>query len=523
MTTLLDPEQKVEILDPDSLRSDPSNLTVILHEEDHTIGNSLKHILCKMQDVEFCGYNVPHPLEDKILIRLQTKRGVAAADVLVKDMPSEIIAIQFGQCGNQIGDAFWRALCAEHGIASNGVPIQSDFDSKDLKRADDERYVPRAVLVDLEPRVINGIITSDYRTLYNMENIFMSKSGGGAGIILPVVTSREAQEALFDILEREAENSDYLEGFMLCHAIAGGTGSGMGSHALEKISDRFPKKLVQTYSVFPVMKKGEASDVVVQPYNSILTLARLIEHPNCVVVLDNTALHRIASENGPDSNLSFSHINSMVSRIMCASTATLRFPGAMNTRLINLIAPLAAYPPMRFIQTGFTPLREGDTTVMKTSVGDVLRRLLQPKSMMSSAVMEKGIDHCMLSALAILQGRIDPTEIYSSLAKIKERRDIKFAPWGSGSLNITQCRRSPYLPMTNRVSGLMLCNHTNAASIFQESLNQCETLLKKKAYLDQFLKEDSDIMDMLSDAVERVRETVQTYRNATKPDFIEIN
>lgn len=65
---------------------------------------------------------------------------------------------------------------------------------------------------------------------------------------------------------------------------------------------------------------------------------------------------------------------------------------------------------------------------------------------------------------------------------------FRFAPWGSGSLNITQCRRSPYLPMTNRVSGLMLCNHTNAASLFQESLNQCETLLKKKAYLDQFLK-----------------------------------
>ncbi|VDO54783.1 unnamed protein product [Onchocerca flexuosa] len=36
------------------------------------------------QDVEFCGYNVPHPLEDKILIRLQTKPGVVAADVLMK-------------------------------------------------------------------------------------------------------------------------------------------------------------------------------------------------------------------------------------------------------------------------------------------------------------------------------------------------------------------------------------------------------------------------------------------------------
>lgn len=44
---------------------------------------------------------------------------------------------------------------------------------------------------------------------------------------------------MFDILEREADNSDYLEGFVLCHAISGGTGSGMGSYVLEKISDRY--------------------------------------------------------------------------------------------------------------------------------------------------------------------------------------------------------------------------------------------------------------------------------------------
>ena len=37
----------------------------------------------------------------------------------------------------------------------------------------------------------------------------------------------------------------------MCHSIAGGTGSGMGSYVLEHINDRFPKKLIQTYSVFP--------------------------------------------------------------------------------------------------------------------------------------------------------------------------------------------------------------------------------------------------------------------------------
>lgn len=34
--------------------------------------------------MEFCGYNVPHPLEDKILVRIQTKEGVRAGSVLME-------------------------------------------------------------------------------------------------------------------------------------------------------------------------------------------------------------------------------------------------------------------------------------------------------------------------------------------------------------------------------------------------------------------------------------------------------
>ena len=48
----------------------------------------------------------------------------------------------------------------------------------------------------------------------------------------------------------------------------------MGSYILEQLNDHFPKKLVQTYSVFPNWEEDQ-SDVVVQPYNSMLTLKRL--------------------------------------------------------------------------------------------------------------------------------------------------------------------------------------------------------------------------------------------------------
>ena len=48
-------------------------------------------------------------------------------------------------------------------------------------QADDEHYIPRAVLLDLEPRVIHSILSSSYAKLYNHENIYMSEHGGGAG------------------------------------------------------------------------------------------------------------------------------------------------------------------------------------------------------------------------------------------------------------------------------------------------------------------------------------------------------
>ncbi len=55
--------------------------TFVLHEEDHTLGNSLRYMIMKNPEVEFCGYTVPHPSENKINFRIQTK-GPPAKDVL---------------------------------------------------------------------------------------------------------------------------------------------------------------------------------------------------------------------------------------------------------------------------------------------------------------------------------------------------------------------------------------------------------------------------------------------------------
>ncbi|XP_067104107.1 DNA-directed RNA polymerases I and III subunit RPAC2 [Osmerus mordax] len=62
--------------------ADEGCVTFVLHEEDHTLGNSLRYMVMKRPDVEFCGYSITHPSESKINFRIQTRGGLAAVEPL---------------------------------------------------------------------------------------------------------------------------------------------------------------------------------------------------------------------------------------------------------------------------------------------------------------------------------------------------------------------------------------------------------------------------------------------------------
>jgi len=442
-------------------------------------------------------------------------------------MPREIITLQVGQCGNQIGSEFWKQLCAEHGISPGGLledyAMQGD-DRKDVffYQADDEHYIPRALLLDLEPRVVNMIQTSDHRDLFNPENVFVSKDGGGAGNnwASGYRQGEENHEHIMEMVDREADNSDSLEGFVLCHSIAGGTGSGMGSYLLERLNDHFPKKLVQTYSVFPNWEQDQ-SDVVVQPYNSLLTLKRLTLNADCVVVLDNTALNRIAVDRLRIANPTVNQLNSLVSTVMAASTTTLRYPGYMNNDLVGLVASLIPTPRCHFLMTGYTPLVLSDaqtSAVRKTTVLDVMRRLTQTKNIMVSATTRKG---CYISILNIIQGAVDPTQVHKALQRIRERKLVNFIPWGPASIQVALSRKSPYVETEHKVSGLMLANHTCVAQLFAKTIVQYDRIRKRNAFIDNYRKEPmfAENLDEFDSAREVVVGLRDEYKAAERGDY----
>ncbi|KAJ5744794.1 hypothetical protein N7533_009664 [Penicillium manginii] len=440
----------------------------------------------------------------------------------------EIITIQAGQCGNSVGSQFWQQLCQEHGINQDGN--LEDFateggDRKDVffYQSDDTRYIPRAILLDLEPRVLNGIQSGPYKNIYNPENFFVGEQGVGAGNNwgLGYAAGETVQEEIFDMIDREADGSDSLEGFMLLHSIAGGTGSGLGSFILERMNDRFPKKLIQTYSVFPDLY----SDIVVNPYNSLLSMQRLTQDADSVVVLDNGALSRIVADRLHVEKPSFDQTNQLVSTVMSASTTTLRYPGYMHNDLAGIIASLIPTPRSHFLLPSYTPFTgdnvEQAKTVRKTTVLDVMRRLLQPKNRMVSITPSKS--SCYISILNIIQGEADPTDVHKSLLRIRERRLASFIPWGPASIQVALTKKSPYLHHSNRVSGLMLANHTSVATLFKRIIQQYDRLRKRNAFLDQYRKSAafSEELTEFDEARSVVMDLIGEYEAAERPDYLD--
>ena len=95
----------------------------------------------------------------------------------------ELVHLQVGQCGNQMGSKFWEAMGEEHGIDSAGA-FCGDSDAL-LERvnvyfteARAGRFVPRAVLVDLDPTTLDSLRAGPGGSLFHPDNFVFGQAGG---------------------------------------------------------------------------------------------------------------------------------------------------------------------------------------------------------------------------------------------------------------------------------------------------------------------------------------------------------
>ncbi|KAK4404999.1 Tubulin alpha-3 chain [Sesamum angolense] len=195
----------------------------------------------------------------------------------------EIISIHIGQAGIQVGNSCWELYCLEHGIQPDGmmpsdtsVGTENDSFNTFFSETRAGKHVPRAVFVDLEPTVVDEVRTGTYRQLFHPEQLISGKEDAANNFARGHYTvGRDIIDLCLDRVRKLADNCTGLQGFLVFNAVGGGTGSGLGSLLLERLSVDYGKKSKLGFTIYP---SPQVSTAVVEPYNSVLSTHSLLEH-----------------------------------------------------------------------------------------------------------------------------------------------------------------------------------------------------------------------------------------------------
>jgi len=421
----------------------------------------------------------------------------------------EIVHMQAGQCGNQMGTKFWEVVCDEHGIGGDGEycgdnDAQLDRINVFYHEASGGKYVPRAVLFDLEPGVIDAVRASPLGELFRPDNLVNQNAGAGNNWAKGHYTEgAEMIDQVLDAVRKEAENTNCLQGFQVCQSIGGGTGSGMGTLLVSKVREEYPDRMLYTYTVIPSPK---VSDTVVEPYNAVLSMHQLVENVDATYVLDNEAMYDICFNTLKLPQPTYGDLNHLISAAMCGVSCSIRFPGQLNCDLRKLAVNMIPFPRLHFFMPGFTPLTSRQTQTYRTlSVSDLTQQTFDAKNMLCAADPRHGK---YLSCCVNYRGKLSTKEIDHEIAAMLDKNSAFFVEWIPNNCKTSVCDIPPKgLKMSTTLTG----NTTSMQELWQRLSNQFAAMFKRKAFLHWYTGEGMDEMEF-TEAESNLNDLIAEYQ-----------
>ena len=229
-------------------------------------------------------------------------------------MVREIITLNVGECGINVGTTIWEQYNLEHGIDPSGKQSIIYGDNSFhcfYEETDEKRFIPRNLMIDLESEAINNITKSKYGNLFNSEYVLSGKDGADGCFARGYFSvGKQIFDKVYDKLRLIMENCDNVQGFMMNHAVGGGTGSGLGSLIFEKLAVDYKKKARIDFAVYPF--NNNYSNNTVEPYNTLLSTHWSLEHHNISFVFDNRQLHNVCSNKLFIYQPEYFHMNSII-------------------------------------------------------------------------------------------------------------------------------------------------------------------------------------------------------------------
>jgi tubulin alpha len=352
------------------------------------------------------------------------------------------------------------------------------------------QHVPRAVFCDLEPTVIDECRTGTYAKLFHPEQLISGKEDAANNFARGHYTvGKEQIDLVLDRIRKLADDCHGLQGFLVFNSVGGGTGSGLGSLLLERLSVDYGKKSKLGFTIYP---SPNVSTAVVEPYNAILSTHGLLEHMDVSVIYDNEAIYNIVRTAFNVEKPTYTNLNRMIAQCISSQTVSLRFDGALNTDLNEFQTNLVPYPRIHFLLSSYAPVVGAEKAAHeKMSTTDLTDKLFERANCMAKCDPAHGR---YIACCIMYRGDVVPKDVNAAIAKIKSKKTIQFVDWCPTGFKVG----INYQPATTVPGGdmcpvprsaMMISNTSSIGALFSVLDHKFDLMYAKRAFVHWYVGE----------------------------------
>lgn len=435
----------------------------------------------------------------------------------------QVITVHIGQAGVQMGNAVWNLYGMEHGIGRDGCLMTSGGPVNDgcpaehstfYKETVAGKYIPRTVMVDLEPTVVDQIRSGPDRGLYHPDQLISGKEDAANNFARGYHTEgRLYLEQVLEGIRLFAESSEGVQGFIVFHSMGGGTGSGLTSLVSESLRQDYAKKSNLEVLVYPAPK---VSTAVVEPYNAMLVSHKTLDTTDCAFMVDNEAIYDISAGKLDVERPMYPNLNRIISQVVSSITASLRFPGTLNVDINEFQTNLVPFPRVHFPLLAYAPFASVQRSAhQRPPIVDLTAACFEPGNQLfkldnSEHAASKYIACCML-----YRGDVVAKDINHAIRHIRNTKGLEFVEWCPTGFKVGINCRPPVAavsPDDELVGGgravCMMSNTTAIAGAWTRLCHKFDLMFRKRAFIHWYESEGMEKDDFIL-----ARENIEVLRH----------
>jgi tubulin alpha len=428
----------------------------------------------------------------------------------------EIVSLNVGQAGCQLGHVVWQQYNAEHSVTpgkewkpadqvqkscgDDATPVTEDqMNDASLKaqtfytQTNSNLMIPRNFFIDLEASCIQQIRKGPLGKQFGEDYCLNGKEDAANNFARGHYTvGKELMDLVNERVGKMVETCDNLQGFLMCHAVGGGTGSGLGMLILERLAVDYRKKSKIGFEIYPA---PSISTCIVEPYNGLLSTHWLLDHTEVSLVLDNEALYGICADQLKLPKIQYEHLNKLCAKSISCMTSALRFEGDLNVDMNEFQTNLVPFPRLHFMTSSYAPLTEVKKDDANKSVWELLQQAFNSK-FFNVKYADFDITEDKYMAISMnFRGKVNSKDANTNIQKLKKMNKVHFVEWMPTGfkvgLNAIPCSalKDDVVKYTTRTCA-MIGNNVAVNRVFQDRLSKkYDMMYSQRAYVHWYVGE----------------------------------